>query len=156
MKAYTDALAGTGPDDPGCMGEAIREINAPTRVPSDAEWEEYDRLLRSAIDNAHADSTVSTALENWSACMDAGGYDYRSPVEAMSDAWSEHVEDSERETAFADAICKAEVGFMATWLTALRQNQKAVIGDNLPFFENMKEFELGRLRSAQNILGTSG
>lgn len=148
-RAYTDALAGTGPDDPGCAGSAITVVNANTTVLSLADQQEYGRIQQAAESAARSDDRVVALIADWSACMAGQGYDYADPSEPLTGTWEGA---AEKDTANADVECKHSVGLVQGWVDVLREHQRRVIDENRSFLQTWLDWNLGRLTGAQAIL----
>jgi len=101
----------------GCNGESMTKLAGDGVDPNIDLAREMtnglpQKLRHKAYLLARADSRVTKANAEWSACMKTKGLNYTDPVAGGSDVMSEKVSDAELAVATADVECKIKVDYI--------------------------------------------
>ncbi|WP_162231674.1 hypothetical protein [Allosalinactinospora lopnorensis] len=141
----------------GCAARADRRLGrgvvpADYGLLADLDW----RSLEDSED--HPD--VMAAKRAWSTCMDARGYSYGTPREAVEDpAWNldePAVSEEERKVARADADCKYEAGMVETWVQVETEIQRGMIAENASELERLRQAGSACRENARAVLEELG
>lgn len=102
------------------------------------------------------DPQVMEVFGSWSACMQAQGFRYSDPLEAVGDpAWAESQRPSAQEIAAAetDVRCKRETGLVPTWSDAEERIQLDTIRSHREEFTGFLRAKNAELDAARRTLG---
>ncbi|WP_103063989.1 hypothetical protein [Actinomyces qiguomingii] len=149
---YIDALVND--ENTGCEDLAYAELGY------DDEWfsqiATYDTARAAANESAVADPEAVQLFADWSACMSRKGYeadDPRSLVNKYLDgSQSGNPNAEERETAVADAECKADTSFAATLTGVINRYETQAVADNQATMDTIKRLSSQILERAQEVL----
>jgi hypothetical protein len=140
----------------GCNAEATAKLggrNGRYGNPDVAESIQADSFTRS-----QSDARVREAFASWSACMRAGGYDYKDPDAATNDRrWAASAEPTSAEiaTAQADVACKRRTNLIGIWSSVESAYQRAAIELNAGSLRQARATMQQELRTAATLLGPS-
>jgi hypothetical protein len=132
-----DALTGDGaqvingrPVPPGgCTAAARRRLTA--EDPPGADPSLAQRLLSDSFFGSQQDGRVHGAIQQWSNCMKAGGYDYAGPLDPPKDSRFQQAATAlEIATATADVGCKQATNLIGIWFTVEAGQQVPLIEAN--------------------------
>ena len=155
-KAYLDALLGVN-NSGGCVSEASQQLGpvdpgGVAAAQESAAQEAVDNAQSQADSAALLDPQVTSAVQAWSACMAQQGYSYKTPQEAMSDAWGLIPDQNELNTAKTDAQCKVQVNLMGTISQVTFDYEQKAVNDNLPSVQLLHQVHLAMLANAEAVL----
>jgi hypothetical protein len=125
--AATRASAASGPPPAAvdaCTTQAATTLGPD---PNEEDVELLFRLRDQVHDHTGTDRRVAAAADRWKACMAHLGYDYDTPLDAVSAAWPETLDQRERATAVADVGCKSSTGWVPAWRYAQRERQEEAL-----------------------------
>jgi hypothetical protein len=140
----------------GCIGEAELKIAGGKKpetaigLAQNVDTESYAISLK--------DPLLSKAFNAWSGCMKDRGYEYDSPLTAISDPrFQEMSEPSEREkrVAVADVHCKRETKLIEIWSKIEREAQSAMIRKNAKTLQLLQSFQAKEMQNARKVLSDS-
>ncbi|WAE71308.1 hypothetical protein OUQ99_18935 [Streptomonospora nanhaiensis] len=102
---------------------------------------------------------VVRALDGWSTCMRAEGFDYADPLDANGDpAWAETEEPSDLEITAArtDVRCKEETGLVEVWSAVEEGIQREVIDSHPEDFAGFAQAKEAELDAARSVIARHG
>ncbi|MEV5958224.1 hypothetical protein AB0M11_31450 [Streptomyces sp. NPDC051987] len=152
----TGPVNGRSVPEGGCNAEATAELggrNGRYGNPDIAESVQADSFTRS-----QSDPRVLKAFASWSACMRAGGYDYKDPNAATNDRrWAASAEPTRAEvaTAQADVACKRRTNLVGIWSSVESAYQRAAIELNAGPLRQARAAMQQELKTAATLLGSS-
>lgn len=155
--AYHTALAAQPGDatELGCSLLAQEQLDPG----ADLESEDFNRIIGDAelavAATVDADPAYTSAVDAWTACMAARGYDYTHPDQPFSDAqWSTpEPSDTERATAAQDAECRATSALDTARIAAQQQAVDDWIANNAAVFADLTAAEQQLIAQAREALG---
>lgn len=112
----------------GCLTQADRQLDAGN--PANVDTALPQRLQFATFEQSQHDPTVLAAISAWSSCMQAAGYRYASPLDAVSDPRftdSTHPSRQEIRTAVADVRCKERTNLVGIWFSTESAMQRQEI-----------------------------
>ncbi|QHO91895.1 hypothetical protein CWT12_12100 [Actinomyces sp. 432] len=150
---YIDALVND--ENTGCDDLAYAELGY------DDEWYSqiatYDTARATANESAVADPEAVQLFADWSACMSRKGYDADDPRSLASkylDGSQGTPSAEERETAVADAECKADTSFATTLTGVINRYETQAVTDNQATMDTIKRLSSQIYERAQEVLGS--
>jgi hypothetical protein len=138
----------------GCVAKAQGDINGRSTV--DASLAE--RLAREAFTRSEADSRTQAAVRRWSTCMQAKGFTYSSPDNAVADprfTSGGPTSALEIRTAQADIACKLEVGLLGVRAAVEKAYQERLVAQHLEALNALRGLHEAQLRTAASVLGAA-
>lgn len=126
------SYAGMSVPSRGCMGQADSQVSSGSIVPtavSDLDIESYEQ--------SQADPRVITAQSQWSKCMAAQGYAYKTSLEALGnppEGSGQVASSAEIAVAVADYTCATQVNLVGVWSAVETAYQRQQIDANAQVF----------------------
>lgn len=138
--------------DQGCLGAAVLGFRKPYEDEAGAEV--ASRISTASYEDSQKTPEVRAVFGKWSACMKQEGYDYASPMDAMSAPSFVRGKPSatEKKTAVADVSCKRETGLPDVWFAAESSIQKDMIKADAEALGRLGELHEKKLRAARKII----
>ncbi|AQZ62067.1 unnamed protein product [[Actinomadura] parvosata subsp. kistnae] len=149
--------AAYGPDGQGGCRETARTRLA-QGIPA-VDQQQLNGYIGDTFEASQRVPAVVAAFGAWSACMKAGGFTYRTPLDAANDrAWASSARPAPREiaVAVADVVCKRATGLVATWSAADQAVQLAAIAAHRTDFARFRQARDAELRAARQVIGQTG
>lgn len=149
---YIDALVND--ENTGCDDLAFAELGY------DDEWYSqiatYDTARAAANESALSDPEAVQLIADWSACMSRKGYDADDP-RSLANKYLDGSHDGtssaeERETAVADAECKADTSFTTTLTDVIHRYERQAVTDNQATMDTIKQHSSQIFERAQEAL----
>ncbi|MFE7560369.1 hypothetical protein [Kitasatospora sp. NPDC057500] len=141
----------------GCIGEALGKLGASTANGNGGDAQLASDIKNSGWNQSLADSRLLAAFTAWSGCMKAKGYDYPTPIAAADDPqWQTIGASSEkaRQTATADATCKAEHNVVGIWYTVESAYETTLIEQNAEAMRAIRQDIDNRMKLAAQALAS--
>ncbi|MET8697452.1 hypothetical protein ABZW10_01040 [Kitasatospora sp. NPDC004723] len=141
----------------GCLGEANGKLGATAANGNGADAQLVTDIKDTGWKQALTDARLLAAFAAWSGCMKAKGYDYPTPIAATDDPqWQTLGASSEkaRQTATADATCKAEHNVVGIWFTVESAYESALIEQNAEALRAVKQDIDKRVKLAAQALAS--
>ncbi|WP_063804437.1 hypothetical protein [Streptomyces roseifaciens] len=140
----------------GCTGEARSALRA-DNAEAGGDAPVADRINSGSFERSQRDPRVVRVFAQWASCMKERGFpSYDDPIKAGADAAWRTPEPSaeERETAAADARCKAEHNVVGVWFAVDAAYQREEIDRNAKELAAVKAELAARQELAGAALGT--
>jgi hypothetical protein len=129
----------------GCIGEAERALGGlPPADPAGPSMESFGA--------AEQDPRVQEAFADWSTCMAAAGYTYKTPWEANDANWPDPTGAKEIGTARQDLTCRRQTNLVGTWLAVETAYQERTIRQHADLFQRLKTWRDNRVQKARNAV----
>ncbi|MFF2657182.1 hypothetical protein ACFVUH_07430 [Kitasatospora sp. NPDC058032] len=141
----------------GCIGEASGRLGATAENGNGGDTQLALDVKNTGWKQSQADTRLLAAFSAWSGCMKAKGYDYPTPIAATDDPqWQTLGAASEkaRQTATADATCKAEHNVVGIWFTVESAYESALIEQNAEALRAVKQDIDKRVKLAAQALAS--
>lgn len=123
----------------GCGGWADQEINAPTAD----ELTRISELNGNSFTESMKTPAVVAAFKDWSVCMTGKGHPgFKDPFAAARSVTRPEgalADPQEIALALAEIDCKAETGLVGTWFSEESKIQTAVIAEQRPVLDSIKD-----------------
>jgi hypothetical protein len=116
-----------------------------------------DSITVKAWQESKTHPQVVAVIAEWSRCMKTAGYDFPTPLEVESPAWSLHgpVTEAEIATAVADVRCKQQTNLIGIWFAVESDYENQIIPQHLDDLQRIKAAWTDAARRAAQILGTA-
>ncbi|MCI4045862.1 hypothetical protein [Streptomyces sp. TRM75563] len=128
----------------GCSGWSVRKVGADAIDMALASKLSYESLAESQEAPA-----VRAALNEWSDCLKAEGYEAATPFDAMDLAKTDEAEIS---VALADIDCKESTNLLGIWLAEETKIQRSQIEQNQLELREAKEKNAAAVKAAEKAL----
>ncbi|MFB7472391.1 hypothetical protein [Kitasatospora sp. NPDC056184] len=141
----------------GCVGEASGKLGATEANGNGGDAQLSRDIKNTGWEKSLTDARLLAAFSAWSDCMKAKGYDYPTPIAATDDPqWQTLGVSSEkaRQTATADATCKAEHNVVGIWYTVESAYETALIEQNAEALRAIKQDIDKRVKLAAEALAS--
>lgn len=127
---FVGDVAGKRVPQGGCAGQATASLYGSTTPETPGSL--AGQLVTQAWTQAKASPAVVAAFADWSRCMAAKGFRYKTPAEANNDTrWSSPApSESEIATALADVECKGATQLVTTWRSEDEKLQRNLVEQN--------------------------
>lgn len=140
----------------GCSGEA-ESIIANNERPESA-IAVAQRINSESFSTSLNDPRFIKANEEWSACMKKDGYEYDSPLTAISDPRFQEAREpteEEKRVAVMDVKCKHNTKLLIIWSKIEREEQDVMIRKNSKTLQTLRDFQEKEIRNARQVLSDS-
>ncbi|GAA1403495.1 hypothetical protein GCM10009639_48400 [Kitasatospora putterlickiae] len=141
----------------GCLGEASGKLGAAPANNNGGDAQLALDVKDTGWKQSQTDPRLLAAFSAWSGCMKAKGYNYPTPMAATDDPqWQTLGASSEkaRQTATADATCKAEHNVVGVWYTVESAYETALIEQNAEALSAIKQDIDKRVKLAAEALAS--
>ncbi|GAA1595301.1 hypothetical protein GCM10009731_55830 [Streptomyces globosus] len=156
------APAPAGAPEGGCAGEAARKLyprSTTGAAGAPAGNGLVDELARQAADRARADSRVTAAVTEWSACMREAGFQVKTPWELQQmegTRWTGPVTSEEITAATTDVSCKQRTKLSDTWTAVLAAYQTQLVEKRKQDLDQERKHLGDQVRFAEKVLAGGG
>ncbi|WP_424861519.1 hypothetical protein [Streptomyces sp. MMS24-I29] len=140
----------------GCYGEAESVINGPN-VP-DSAISFASQVNGKSFEDSLKDPRLVKINKKWARCMAREGYEYETPMQAVSDSKFQKGDpgEEERRVAMADVNCKDATSLIEIWSEIESERQVGMIQENVDLLNRLKAFQNLQKRNALKVITTPG